>query len=238
MKKILFLFFLITSVCSLSAQKIVNDPNAEKRSVGSFHGLNVATGIKIMLTEGGTEEVAVSASEIEYRNKIVTRVENGILKIYYESKLGAINTRKEKKELKAYVSYKALDELAASTGAVVEVEGVLKSPSLKMKAHTGGIVKGEIKVDDLEVDQNTGAIVSLSGEAGKLSVDGDLGALFKGGDLKTNNCSVSVSTGAGVYITVQKELYAKAATGGFVRYSGGADVREIKTNTGGSVTKM
>lgn len=237
--KITFLFFLsFLSVYSLLAQKTINDPNAEKRPVGSFHGINVATGIKVMLTEGSTEAVAVSASAVEYRDKIVTKVEDGILKIYYENKLGAINTRKEKKELKAYVSYKSLDELAANTGAIVEVDGVLKSPSLKMKVNTGGIVNGEVEVDNLDVSQNTGAVVSLSGEAGKLSYDADLGALFKGSDLKTNNCNVSVSTGAGIYITVQKELYAKANTGGFVKYSGAAGNKEIKTNTGGSVTKM
>lgn len=238
MKKIFLCFLFIASVHRLTAQKTINDPNAEKRSVSSFHGINVATGIKLILTEGSTEEVAVSAGEIQYRDKILTKVENGILKIYYENKLGAVNTGKEKKQLKAYVSYKALDELTVNTGAQVELEGVLKSTSLKMKANAGGTIKGEVEVQTLDVSQNTGAVVSLSGEAGKLSFDGDLGAVFKGSELKTTACSVSVSTGAGAYVTVGKELYAKANTGGFIKYSGGADVREIKTGTGGSVTKM
>jgi hypothetical protein len=238
MKKFLLSLLLAASFCNLLAQKTINDPNAEKRSVGSFHGINVGTGIQLMLSEGTAEDVVISASKTEYRERIVTKVENGILKIYYDNKLGAINNHKEKKELKAYVSYKNIDQLDANTGAEVEIEGTLKSTSLKMSVNTGAIVKGDINVGDLEVDQNTGAIVTFSGDAGKLDVHGDTGAMFKGTDLKTNSCNVTASTGAGIYITVQKELYVKANTGGFVRYKGEAGIRDIKTNTGGSVTRL
>jgi hypothetical protein len=41
-----------------------------------------------------------------------------------------------------------------------------------------------------------------------------------------------------VYITVQKELTVKANTGGYVKYKGDVAVKEIKANTGGSVSKI
>lgn len=238
MKKLFLSLLLVASVSSLMAQKTINDPNVEKRTVSSFHGINVATGIKLILSEGATEEVAVSADKVEYRDKIVTEVKDGILKIYYENKLGAINTRKEKKDLRAYVSYKTLNELYANTGAQVQIDGKLKSSSLKLKANTGAIVKGEVALTDLDVDQDTGAIVTLSGEASNLSFDGDTGAILQADDLKTNSCNVSASTGAGLYVTVQKELSVKANTGGFVKYKGDASVKEVKTHTGGSVSKI
>ena len=232
----ILLFF--SSATMIRAQKTINDANAEKRAVGSFHGVDVATGIKLILTEGNTEEVAVSAATTVFRDRIITKVEGGILKIFYENKLRSINTKKEKKELKAYVSYKTLDVLNANTGAAVEIEGVLKSTILKMDVHTGAEISGKVDIGDLDVDQGTGSTVVLFGEAGKLSVDGDTGSMFKGIDLKTSNCSVTASTGAGIYITVQKELSVKANTGGFVKYKGDAGIREIKTNSGGSVTKI
>ena len=239
MKK-LFLSFLVLAISAGAAfaQKDTRDANAEKRTVSSFHGIEVSTGIELILTEGNSEEVAVSAATTEFRDKIVTKVENGILKIYYENKLNAINTKKEKKELKAWVSYKNLDRLDANTGAQVEIEGKLRSSSLKMNVNTGATVKGMISIDDLAVDQNTGSIVTLSGNAGKLDVSGDTGSMFKGIDLETNNCNAKVYTGAGIYITVQKELSIKANTGGYVKYKGDAGIREIKTNTGGSVSKI
>jgi hypothetical protein len=226
------------AAAGLKAQKTIMDANAEKRTVGSFHGVQVATGIRLMLSEGATEGVAVSAATTEFRDKIITRVENGILKIYYESKLGAINTRKEKKDLKAYVSYKTLDELGANTGAEVMIEGILKSPSVKMNANTGATIKGAININELNVDQNTGSEIVLTGEAGKIAVDGDTGSMFRGIDLKTESCNVTASTGAGVYIMVSKELYVKANTGGYVKYKGEASIRELKTSSGGSISKI
>src|SRR6478735_8957527 len=131
MKKLILssVLFLFTGTVLL-AQKTINDPNVEKRTIGSFHGINVGTGIELLLSEGSTEEIAVSASDPEFRDRIVTKVDNGILKIYYDSKLGSINRRHETKNLKAYVSYKNLDVLHANTGAEVKIDGVLKSNSL------------------------------------------------------------------------------------------------------------
>jgi hypothetical protein len=239
MKKIC-LPVLIIAAFSIAAfsQKTVNDPNAEKRNVSGFHGIDVATGIKLILTKGDIEEVAVSASKTEYRDKIITEVKNGILKIHYETKLGAINKKKESKDLKAYVSYKSLDKLDVTSGAEVEINGVLTSASFNLQANTGGLVNGEINITRLKVDQNTGSKVTLTGKADDLEVEGDTGSKFLGEDLKTTDCSAVASTGARIYITVQKELSAKANTGGNIKYKGEGDIREIKVNTGGSVSKI
>ena len=239
MKKLLFSFLFVASASTLSfAQKTFNDLNAEKRTVGSFHGIEVSTGIELALTEGATEEVAVSAETIEFRDKIVTEVVNGILKIHYETKTGSINKKKETKNLKAYVSYKNLDLLNVNTGAEVKINGVLKSSSLDLNANTGGIVNGAVDINTFKVNQNTGSRINLSGKAESLEVEGDTGSKFNGEGLSTTNCSAKVSTGAGIYITVQKELNVKANTGGYVKYKGDGGIRDVKTNTCGSVSRI
>lgn len=239
MKKI-FLSFLVLAgtIAPAVAQKTINDPNAEKRTVSSFHGIEVATGIELTLTNGNTEEVAVSASTPEFRDKIITRVENGILKIHYETKWGAINKRNETKGLKAYVSYKALDQLNVNTGAEVNIVGTLNSSSLDLEANTGGLVKGVINISTLKVSQNTGSKITLTGKADKLEIEGDTGSKFLGEDLSVGSCDVQVSTGAGVYITVEKEVSVKANTGGYLKYKGNAGIRDIKTHTGGTVSRI
>lgn len=238
MKKIVLSLLFATGVYSvLNAQKTVDAPNAEKRNVSGFHGVEVSTGIKLVLISGNTEDVVVSAATVEYRNKIVTKVENGILKIYYDNELMK-NFPKEKRELKAFVSYKNLDHLEANTGAEVQSENTIKSTSLKMKANTGGIISGTVDVNELNVEQNTGSVITLSGKTGNLDVEGHTGSVFKGADLQTNSCDATASTGAGVYITVHKELNVKANTGGYIKYKGDGGIREAKTNTGGSVSKI
>lgn len=239
MKKLFLSFLMImTTGAVLIAQKTVNDPNAEKRNVGSFHGVEVSTGIELVLTKGSSEEVAVSASTKEFRDKIVTRVENGILKIHYETKTGSINKRYETKGLKAWVSYKSLDRLYATTGAEVEIEGVLQASSLDMKANTGAEINGKVDVGSLKLDQSTGSKVALSGKTDKLDAEGSTGSKFTGEDMNTNSCDLKVSTGARISIYAEKELQVKASTGGIVKYKGNAGIREIKTSTGGSVSKI
>lgn len=239
MKKLVLSFLLIALTgTTLLAQKTINDPNVEKRAVSGFHGIDVATGIELTLTEGNTEEVAVSAATPEFRDKIITRVENGILKLYYETKTGAVNKVRETKGLKAYVSYKKLDRLQVTTGAKVKIDGILRSASLDMEANTGAVVDGEVDIVSLKVNQNTGSKVSLNGKAGKLTIEGDTGSKFKGEDMATSNCTAKVSTGAIVSVSAEKELHVKASTGGSVKYKGNPTVKEIKKNTGGAVNKI
>lgn len=239
MKK-LFLSFVLLATASLAAvaQKVVKDDQAETRQVSGFHGVQVSTGIHLFLTQGDAEAVAVSASSPEYRSRIITEVKNGVLRIYYENKSDFLKRHSKNMELKAYVSVKSIDELHVNSGALADLDGKLQTPSLRLVANTGAIVKGTVDIAELKVDQNTGSIVTLAGQAGKIEIDGDTGSIFKGAELQSEHCSASASTGAGVYIQVEKELNARANTGGFVRYKGSAGIREVKTSTGGSISRI
>ncbi|HLF46450.1 MAG TPA: head GIN domain-containing protein [Chitinophagaceae bacterium] len=237
-KKIWLVLLAAMYIAPAFTQKTITDANAEKRIVESFHGIDVATGITLILTRGEEEEVAVSAAAAEFRDKIITRVTNGILRIHYETKLGAINKKNESKNLKAYVSYKSLNLLHVNTGAEVEIQGILTAPRLELEANTGGLVNGEVDIDNLKVSQNTGSKITLTGKTNSMEIYGDTGSKFIGESLTADTCSISVSTGAGVTITVENELNAKANTGGYIKYKGDAGIREIKTNTGGSISKI
>jgi hypothetical protein len=239
MKKFLSLFLVMYLAAGIvAAQKVYNDVNAEIRSISGFHGIDVATGITLYLSEGNTEQVAVSADKTGHRDKIVTEVENGILRIHYKTKTGSVNKMKESKNLKAYVSYKTLDKLCATTGAEVKINGVLKGVSFDMKANTGALIDGDIAIENLMLDQNTGSRVTLSGKATTLKAGGSTGSKLMGEGLLTAICHVNVNTGAKVWIQAEKELQAKASTGAQVRYKGAASVKEIKTNTGGEVSAI
>src|SRR5215213_9746231 len=110
MKRFVLPLLLSCIAFTLQAQKVINDANSERRTIASFHGLEVSSGVELILTAGNTEEVAISAATPEFRDRLITKVEDGILKIYYKDEV-LKNTKREKRELKAYVSYKMLDRL-------------------------------------------------------------------------------------------------------------------------------
>ena len=239
MKKIGLLSVSIFCSLVLLAQKQVNDPLAQERKVSSFHAIKVANGIKVYLNQGGTEAVAVSASKEEYRDKIITKVENGVLRIYYDQETLKFwkNGGTKGKNPVAYVSVDDLDGLDLSSGASVAVDGTIKGSKLDLETSSGAAFNGAVDFTTMDVDLSSGSVVKISGTATTLKVEGSSGSIFQGYELSAGNCDADVSSGAGAQITINKEMSAEASSGGYVSYKGNGVIRNIKTSSGGSVSK-
>jgi hypothetical protein len=227
-------FFVMTA--ALAQKKIVNDPNAEVRSVKSFHGIRVSSGIHLYLTQGDEEAVAVSASDRKNRDLIVTEVEDGVLNIYVEKNHWRF-WDDDWKNMKAYVSCKMIDELKASSGARVELNGSLHSGNLDMHFSSGSAFEGMVQVTDLKIEQGSGADTRISGSAASLTVESRSGSSLNGYDLETDQCNASCSSGGSVQITVKKELSASASSGGQIYYRGSGVIRDVSTSSGGEVSR-
>ena len=206
MKKMSIAFLTAFFVVAAFGQKTINDPNAEKRQVPSFTGIDIGGGIDLYLSQG-EEAVAVSASEAKYRDKIRTEVENGILHIWFDANSN-FHVEWGNRKLKAYVSFKNLDQLEGSGGSDIKVEGT-------------------ITVSKLSLDASGGSDVNISGTAKELTVDASGGSDFKGYELITDNSTVDASGGSDIYITVNKELNATSSGGSDIHYKGNGLIRNI-----------
>lgn len=237
MKKILTLIIAIASITGLVAQKTINDPNAEKRNVSGFHAIEVSGGIDLYLSQGN-EAVAVSASEIKYRDKIKTEVVNGVLKIYYENENRHISISWGNRKLKAYVSARTLDGLEGSGGSDIAIEGNFKTDKLNLEVSGGSDFDGKLELNDLAAHASGGSDIDVSGSAKTIHIEASGGSDFKGSDFVVENCTIDASGGSDVYITVNKELSVDASGGSDVHYKGTGLIREIKNSGGGSVKKI
>ncbi len=236
MKKSLLAVFVlfICLACNSQQTKTINDQNAEPRSATGFHAIRAEDGIDLYLTQGNEEAVAVSASKIEYRDKIVTRVESGVLLIYYNEnwRFGWRDRR-----LKAYVSFKTLDALEGSGGADIIVNGVIKSSSLKMGISGGSDFSGTVEVGDLDISQSGGSDVDIKGTASKLRISASGGSDFNGFGLNVEYATVSASGGSDAQLNVSKELTADASGGSDIDYKGPGVVKSKSSSGGSSVSK-
>ncbi len=237
MKKLLLslvTFFAITAFAQDT--KIINDANATPRSLnGSFTFIKVSSGIDLYITQSNEESIAVSASDQKYLDRFKTEVVNGTLKIYYDN--NGISRKSENRKLKAYVSFKTLEKLDASAGSVVYVNGAINADKLNLDVSSGAEFTGTIHVKEITADVSSGAGIKLTGDAGKLRVGVSSGADFKGYDFVVDYCDASASSGAGVHVTINKELSAKASGGANIKYKGEGLIRDIKTSSGGAVKK-
>src|SRR5215210_2526456 len=110
----LYAAFMFVSV-SVRSQNLVYDANAKVRKVDNFEGVSVGSGIKLYLSQGKEQAVAVSAEDAQYVDRILTEVKDGVLKIRVESKMWN-NWNWGNKKLKAYVTVTTLNYLNVSGG--------------------------------------------------------------------------------------------------------------------------
>ena len=235
MKKLLFSLLVTGLITTVSAQKTINDPNAEKRNVSGFHAIEVGGGIDLYLSQG-EEAVAVSASKNEYRARIKTEVKGGVLKIWYEWNSN-LRFDWSNHKLKAYVSFKDIDRLEGSGGSDISVDGSIKVAKLAMEVSGGSDFDGKVETDELKIHASGGSDVDISGKAARLTIDASGGSDFKGYDLASDICNVEASGGSDIHVTVNKELSANASGGSDVYYKGTGMIRDLKTS-GSSIKKV
>lgn len=235
--KILLSFLMVFVALAATAQqtKVYNDPNAKTRSIsGSFKKISVSSGVELYLTQGNETALAVSVSDSKYEERFKTEVEDGVLKIYYDNK-GVTWTNDKNRKLKAYLSVTRIEGLKASAGSKVVFSNQLSAENFDLSVSSGAILNGSLKVNVLNASVSSGALSTVSGTASSLTVTASSGAIFKGYDLKTENCTASANSGAVVNIEVQKQLNASANSGGVVSYKGNASVNKGTVHSGGAV---
>lgn len=234
MKQLILLLAAVGIINAAMAQKKIKDDNAVERKATSFSAIHVQNGIDLYLSQGNSEAVAVSASQTEYRNKIITEVVNGTLKIYYKHEDG-IQMNWGNKKMKAYVSFKTLSSLDASGGSDVFAEEGISTNQFSLSLSGGSDFKGKVTGSDIKMDASGGSDIYVSGKAASLAVSASGGSDVHAYDFITDNCNVEASGGSDIFITANKELNVSSSGGSDVHYRGNASVK--KNTSGGSGVK-
>lgn len=212
---------------------VIKDANAEKRSVSGFHAISIASGIDLYFSQG-EEGVAISAANTSDRERIITEISGGVLKIYIKPDGWRWNTRGDRK-LRAYVSCRTLDALTASGGSDIYIKDNLSGEKLDLNLSGGSDLKGKISVGDLSITQSGGSDSYISGAVSRLSVNASGGSDFHGYDLLAEECRVMASGGSDVHLTANKELSVNASGGSDVYYKGSAVIRDQHSSGSSSI---
>ena len=239
MKKIQVMLIAVLLSAVLFAQKTINDPNVEPRNLSGFHAIKISNTFDVFISQGNEDAVAVSASKAEYKEKIITKVENGVLIIRFddEDKKFWRNLGGDRTKLKAYISIKKLDRLDVSGACDVSLEGSISAEDLRIDLSGASDLKGRIDAKKLTVGISGASDATISGNAAEVNVDASGASDFKGFDLVTNYCTAEASGASSVNITVNKELNAKASGASSVRFKGEGLIRDIKTSGASNVTR-
>src|SRR6186997_1977917 len=173
MKKIqVMLMTMLVGTTVLFAQKTINDQNAEPRNLSGFHAIKISNSFTVYISQGNEDAVAISASKAEYKAKIITKVENGVLIIRFdEDKKFWKGWNGDKQKLTAYISIKKIDRLDVSGACDVYFEEGLSAEGLSVDLSGASDIKGKIEAKTLKVDISGASGATISGNAATLDIE-------------------------------------------------------------------
>ena len=232
-----FIILLFLTIC---ASTIYAQNTEEIRNISNFKGIRISSGIDLYIKQGNVESVRIMGDKGKLE-KVKTEREGDILRIYTGNSKGWFNFDfdwSNKNPIKAYVTVKNLNSIAATGGSDVFSEGKLDLIKLDVKATGGSDVKLDLDTDELTCETTGGSDVTLSGTATVFKAMATGGSDLKAKNLRTNFCSISSTGGSDAHVWAEKEISISATGGSDVYYKGNARVVQSNSSGGSDVHKQ
>ena len=259
MKKILFaLLFLVGFVVNAQENKsIVYDENAQQRKVPSFTAISVSSAIDLYLTQSNKNAVAVSATNNEIRDHIITEVVGGTLIIRLGDKGTWFSWRKwGNYKTKAYVSIQDINALTASGASNVHLVNTIESPKMRIKLSgasdfkgniKAGVLmyqltgasdyKGEISANSIDIDGSGASSIELIGKVDDLAIEVSGASTAKLYNLTAKGAILRASGASNIGVTVTEILRANSSGASDINYKGNPNVKESNTSGASSIKR-
>jgi hypothetical protein len=259
MKKILFALLLLAGfvVNAQENKSIVYDENAQVRKVSSFTAISVSSAIDLYLTQSNKNEVAVSATNDEIRDHIITEVVGGTLIIRLGDKGTWFSWRKwGNYKTKAYVSIKDIDALTASGASTVHLVNTIESPKMRIKLSGASDFKGNIKAgvlmyqltgasdykgeviaNSIDIDGSGASSIELIGKVDDLAIEVSGASDAKLYNLTAKGAILRASGASNIGVTVTEILRASSSGASDINYKGNPNVKESNTSGASSIRR-
>ena len=259
MKKLLFAILLLAGF-ALNAQEktsVIYDENAQVRKVPSFTAISVSSAIDLYLTQSNKNEVAVSATNDEIRDHIITEVVGGTLIIRLGDKGTWFSWRKwGNYKTKAYVSIKDIDALTASGACNVHLVNTIESPKIRIKLSgasdfkgniKAGVLmyqltgasdyKGEVSANSIDIDGSGASNIELTGNVDDLAIEVSGASDAKLYNLTAKGAILRASGASNIGVTVTEILRANSSGASDINYKGNPNVKESNTSGASNIRR-
>jgi hypothetical protein len=221
----------------------------KKINVADFKGIDVSGGIDVILVQGSSESLTLTAQENLF-DYIKTEVVNGTLKIYTRNNIWSTQ------QMKARITFKNINNLKVSGGGDIYSETPVNVDGLDVYISGGGDFSSEINSEQLKFSIAGGGDAEISGKTKDYNISvsggGDLksrvnagitfcrivggGDLYLRNDAQASEADIDISGGGDADIKMSTEkLKCSVGGGGDALISGQASVFDINIGGGGDV---
>ncbi|MGG7440971.1 GIN domain-containing protein [Chryseobacterium arthrosphaerae] len=247
---------VITSVRNdLTSDNTSSYLNGDNRNVGEFSRIEASVGVNVIFKQENNRNVKViaDADKLQY---VITKVENGVLKIYIDNK-GQRNVRF--KNLSINVSSPHIYGVKTSSGSIFTVLDTVVENNMDIEAEAGSVIKGNFNIKQdaavnvssgsvlkadltaskLALDISSGANVNLSGQAASAVIDVNSGSSTKLEDLKIASAVAESTSGASLSLFVTDKLKIKVSSGAAVKLKGNPELdAKVDKISGGTLRQV
>jgi hypothetical protein len=209
---------------------------AETRTldVGSFHGVDVSSGIHAVVSGGKPLSVVAEAKDARDLTDLRYQVRDGVLHLWYDWTIGDIFGSLGR-EITVTIGTEQLDALEASAGASIEAT-TLMGEDIALEASSGASLRTDaIEGMAYSIESSSGASVETSGLCTSAEIEVSSGASVAAKALDCAKVSFEISSGASLEVTARESITAEVSSGGHATVYGKPSVDGLETSTGGSV---
>lgn len=196
-----------------------------------FTEIEVSRGLDVYLTESDSPSLKVQADE-NLHDIIITKIENGVLKIYSEENI----RRAESKKVMVNVSN--LTSINATSGSDVFSTNALKAENIKLSTTSGADLEVELDAQSTTLASTSGSDIRVKGTTHTLSASATSGSDIDAQHLISQSCTASVTSGADIVVHAEEKLTASATSGGDIKYYGNPKGESISDSSAGNVRKQ
>lgn len=219
MKNIFVLFLLLCSFATSAQEKVVfNDEHVVLRDVPAFQSVVVRGPFKVYYSTDPETQVAVSAKDVDSRDRITTKVNNGTLYVSLDD--NGIKWWGVNKEFKVYITAPKLSGLTATGAVNIIVVDVLKSGNFNLNLSGASDFTGKVECSELKANLSGASDTKISGSADKIGVVCTGASGFKGGDFKVDDADLVATGASSIKLTIRKSMQARASGASSIQFYG------------------
>lgn len=226
-------FLVLTTLCctalSLKAQVTKNV------AVNNFSEVSVSAGIELIITQGTTESAKIVADQ-DLVNEVVVEKTGDRVKVGWRENFHRDN--RNNNNVKVYITYKRLHDIAASSGSSIRTENTLKTDRLNAEVSSGASIDGQIACEDFDLRTSSGASADLNGAIKNLTLTASSGSSVDALSLTAQYGRVITSSGASIKVNVSKSLETTTSSGGSVRYKGDPMLKDTSNPRRSNVSRI
>ena len=119
-----------------------------------FKRIEVSHGIKVIVTQANNKSITVEADD-NIQQHIITKIENGLLKIEADESYNATETPVVRVQLPV------INGLRTDSGSEITSAGVLITENINVKSSSGSEINIEIEADAIKIESESGSNTSV-----------------------------------------------------------------------------